>query len=243
MKLWGIRSLSWLAYGLDGRSPKTIKKNQNVLQPILTVIGARKLRDLTAADVRQTLAAMAAGYSNAAVTMGTSRSSAPSGTPKPTTSSSATSPPWLTPPKASKAAPSKSLTLDQAIAVIAAARTLPVMELRPGLKDVRRPAALMHAYIVLSLLAGIRTGEARDPAALSASPWRRFRRCVPGWTARPVSGSRPGTTGTTPGSCLPPAAAPPWMRGTSARCSNASAPKPGLATAGPRASCGPHSSA
>ena len=54
------------------------------------------------------------------------------------------------------------------------------MELRPDLKDVRRPAALMHAYIVLSLLAGIRTEEARalhwqhvnldgDPAA---SPFR-----------------------------------------------------------------------
>src|SRR6185503_13196086 len=35
------------------------------------------------------------------------------------------------------------------------------MELRPGLKDVRRPAELMHAYITLSLLAGIRTEEAR----------------------------------------------------------------------------------
>ena len=76
----------WLAHGLDGRSPKTITKNQNVLEPILNVIGARKLRDLTAADVRQALAAMAAGYSTAAVTRwGTSRSSAPSGTPKPTT--------------------------------------------------------------------------------------------------------------------------------------------------------------
>jgi len=52
------------------------------------------------------------------------------------------------------------------------------MELRPGLKDVRRPAELMHAYITLSLLAGIRTEEARalkwshvdldgDPAAPS----------------------------------------------------------------------------
>jgi integrase len=47
------------------------------------------------------------------------------------------------------------------VAVITAARTLPVMELRPGLKDVRRPGALIHAYIVLSLLAGIRTQEAR----------------------------------------------------------------------------------
>jgi integrase len=47
------------------------------------------------------------------------------------------------------------------VAVIAAARMLPVIELRPGLKDARRPAALMHAYIVLSLLVGIRTEQAR----------------------------------------------------------------------------------
>ena len=62
----------WLAHGLDGRSAKTVTKNQNVLAPILKVIGARKLRELTAADVRRALAAMAAGYSSAAVTMGTS---------------------------------------------------------------------------------------------------------------------------------------------------------------------------
>ena len=65
------------------------------------------------------------------------------------------------------------------------------MELRPGLKDVRRPAELMHAYIVLSLLAGIRTEEARalrwthvdldgDPAARPPVPphvavWRSVR--------------------------------------------------------------------
>jgi hypothetical protein len=77
------------------------------------------------------------------------------------------------------------------VAVITAARTLPVMELRPGLKDVRRPAELMHAYIVLSLLAGIRTEEARalhwahidldgDPAARPPIPphvavWRSVR--------------------------------------------------------------------
>lgn len=54
----------WLAHGLDGRSAKTIKKNQNVLEPILKVAGARKLRELSAADVRQALATMAAGYSS-----------------------------------------------------------------------------------------------------------------------------------------------------------------------------------
>ena len=181
----------WLAHGLDGRSPKTVTKNQNVLEPILAVIGARKLRDLTAADVRQALAAMAAGYSTAAVSMGhlalkrAIRHAEASDLVSRNVAALADT------PKGQEGRPSKSLTLDQAVAVITAARTLPVMELRPGLKDVRRPAALMHAYIVLSLLSGIRTEEARalrwahvdldgDPAASPPVPphiavWRSVR--------------------------------------------------------------------
>jgi integrase len=151
----------WLAYGLDGHSPKTVTKNQNVLEPILAVIGARKLRDLTAADVRQALAAMAAGYSTAAVSMGhlalkrAIRHAEASDLVSRNVAALADT------PKGQQGRPSKSLTLDQALAVMTAAATLPVMELRPGLKDVRRPTALMHAYIVLSLLCGLRTEEAR----------------------------------------------------------------------------------
>jgi integrase len=94
-------------------------------------------------------------------------------------------------PKGQDGRHSKSLTPGQAAAVITAARTLPVMELRPGLKDVRRPATPMHAYIMLSLTAGIRTEEARalqwahveldgDPAATPPVPphiavWRSVR--------------------------------------------------------------------
>ena len=52
----GQAAEDWLATGLDGRSAKTITKNQNVLEPILKLIGARRLRKLTAADVRQALA-------------------------------------------------------------------------------------------------------------------------------------------------------------------------------------------
>jgi integrase len=66
-----------------------------------------------------------------------------------------------------------------------------VTEQRPGLKDVRRPAELMHAYITLGLLTGIRTEEARAPrwahVDLDGDP-----------AARPASGSQPGTTGRTP---------------------------------------------
>jgi integrase len=181
----------WLATGLDGRSAKTITKNQNVLEPILTVIGARKLRELTAADVREALAQMAAGYSTAAVTMGHLALKRAIRHAEANDLVARNVAILADTPKGQQGRPSKSLTLDQAVAVITAARTLPVMELRPGLKDVRRPAALMHAYIVLSLLAGLRTEEARalrwshvdldgDPAARPPVPphvavWRSVR--------------------------------------------------------------------
>ncbi len=151
----------WLANGLDGRSAKTIKKNENVLEPILKVIGARKLRQLTAGDVRQALSKMATGYSSAAVTMGhlaLKRAIRHAEANDLVSRNVAT---LVDTPKGQAGRPSKSLTLEEAVAVIAAARALPVMELRPGLKDVRRPAALMYAYIVLSLLVGVRTEEAR----------------------------------------------------------------------------------
>jgi hypothetical protein len=41
-----------------------------VLAPILAAIGARRLRELTAGDVHQALAAMARRYSSATVAMG-----------------------------------------------------------------------------------------------------------------------------------------------------------------------------
>ena len=136
-------------------------KNHNVLEPILKVIGARKLRDLSADDVRQALAAMAAGYSTAAVSMGHLALKRAIRHAEANNLVSRNVAALADTPKGQEGRPSKSLTLDQAVAVITAARTLPVMELRPGLKDVRRPAELMHAYIVLSLLTGIRTEEAR----------------------------------------------------------------------------------
>ena len=181
----------WLATGLDGRSAKTVKKNQNVLEPILNVIGARKLRELTAADVREALAQVAAGYSSAAVTMGHLALKRVIRHAEANDLISRNVAALVDTPKGQHGRPSRSLTLDQAVAVVTAARTLPVLELRPGLKDVRRQAALMHAYIVLSLLCGIRTEEARalrwahvdldgDPAARPAVPpyvavWRSVR--------------------------------------------------------------------
>ena len=147
--------------GLDGRSAKTVKKNQNVLEPILKVIGTRKLRQLTAADVRQALATMAATYSSAAVTMGHLALKRAIRHAEASDLVARNVAALVDTPKGQEGRPSKSLTVEQAVAVITAAETLPVMELRPGLKDVRRPAELMYAYIVLSLLVGVRTEEAR----------------------------------------------------------------------------------
>jgi integrase len=152
---------NWLRNGLDGRSAKTIRTNQDVLEPILKVIGARKLRELTAADVQQALSKMASEYSRSTMTKGhlaLKRTIRHAEANDLVTRNVAT---LVDTPKGQDGRPSKSLTLEQAAAVIAAARTLPVIEIHPGLKDVRRPAELMHAYIVLSLLLGIRTEEAR----------------------------------------------------------------------------------
>jgi hypothetical protein len=63
----------WLREGLVGRAPKTIKKNENVLAPILTSVGDRKLHELTAGEVQDALTVMARTYSSAAVIMGTTR--------------------------------------------------------------------------------------------------------------------------------------------------------------------------
>ena len=172
----------WLATGLDGRSPKTVTKNQNVLAPILGVIGARKLRELTAADVRQALAKMAAGYSSAAVTMGHLALKRAIRHAEANDLVNRNVAALVDTPKGQDGLPSKSLTLDQAVAVIAAAQTLPVMELRPGLKDVRRPAALMYAYIVLADRDPHRGGPG---AALGARrPGRRPGRQACGAAAR-----------------------------------------------------------
>jgi integrase len=151
----------WLKEGLDGRSAKTIKKNENVLEPILKVVGARKLRQLSAADVRQALSKMATGYSSAAVTMGHLALKRAIRHAEADDLVSRNVAALVDTPKGQEGRPSKSLTLEQAVAVIAAARSLPAIELHPGLKDVRRPAALMYAYIVMSLLVGVRTEEAR----------------------------------------------------------------------------------
>jgi integrase len=163
----------WLAEGLDGRSAKTIKKNQNVLAPILTAIGARRLRELTAADVRQALTSMAARYSTAAVAMGHNALTRAIRHAEGRDLVGRNVATLVDTPKGQAGRPSRSLTLDQASALLAAAQ-----------------GTRMHAYIALCLATGIRTEEARalrwehvdfgdpdaePPVPASAAVWRSVR--------------------------------------------------------------------
>ncbi len=163
----------WLREGLDGRSAKTVKKNENVLAPILTAIGARRLRELTAADVRQALTTMAARYSTAAVAMGHNALTRTIRHAEARDLVGRNVATLVDTPKGQAGRPNKSLTLEQASALLAAA------------EDTR-----MHAYIALCLATGIRTEEARalrwenvdfgDPGAdppvpASAAVWRSVR--------------------------------------------------------------------
>jgi integrase len=134
----------WLREGLDSRSPKTTKKNENVLAPILAAIGARRLRELTVADVHQALTTMAARYSTAAVAMGhnaLTRAIRHAQARDLVARNVAT---LVDTPKGQAGRPSKSLTLQQASALLAAATD-----------------ARMRAYIALCLGTGVRTEEAR----------------------------------------------------------------------------------
>jgi integrase len=163
----------WLENGLSGRSPKTVRKNKDVLEPILAVIGTTRLRDLSAADVDRALKHMSLSYSSAAVTMGhlalkrtirrvqarryvtinvAEMSDTPAGQP---------------------GRPSKSFTLEESAALLRASE-----------------GTRIGAYIALSLGTGIRTEEARalrwdavdfgnpddDPPRLpSVAVWRSVR--------------------------------------------------------------------
>ena len=164
----------FLKTGLDGRSAKTIKKNENVLEPILVVIGAKRLRELTASDVQQALATMATRYSTAAVIMGHNALTRTIRHAEARDRVGRNVATLVDTPKGQAGRPSKSLTLAQAEALMAAS------------KDSR-----LHAYIALCLSTGIRTEEARElrwdhldlnghpdadpPIPPSAAVWRSVR--------------------------------------------------------------------
>ncbi|MGH3304549.1 MAG: site-specific integrase [Streptosporangiaceae bacterium] len=147
----------WLAYGLADRSAKTISTRREVVTPLAELIGAVKLRELTAADVGHALEELATTRATRtvqdahnslvrAIRFAEARDLVGRNVGG-----------LIRPPKGREGRPSKSLTLTQAQAVIKAAES-----------------SRLHAYIVLCLMTGCRTEEARalrwDHVDLDGSP-------------------------------------------------------------------------
>ncbi len=135
----------WLAYGLNGRSKGTVDMCTNLCRShVIPALGARKLRQLSATDIDRWLAGKAKILStrtlqelyqclNRAVNRAMARDQVKRNVVA-----------LCTIPKGQPGRPSKSLTLDQAKAVLRAAE-----------------GSRLQAYVVLSLLTGARTEELR----------------------------------------------------------------------------------
>lgn len=137
----------WLTYGLSGRAPGTIAKNRTYAEAhVIPSLGARKLRDLSAEDVDRWLAAEAKHLSTDTLRQIRSilRRSVARAQARDKVKRNVVMLCDL--PTGQPGRPSKSLTLDQARDVLAAADNATVR---------------MRAYIALSLLTGMRTEEVR----------------------------------------------------------------------------------
>jgi integrase len=155
----------WLAEGLPGRAAKTVEVYRDALRPILAVAGRIPLRDLTVQDVRTALAKMAVTHSTPTLQKAhnclTRALRHAEGRDLVRRNVSA----LIDTPRGREGRPSQALTVEQAAALLEAAAE-----------------SRLHAYIVLCLLTGVRSEEARaltwehvDLDARTISVWRSVR--------------------------------------------------------------------
>jgi integrase len=160
-----MTATDWLAEGLPGRAAKTVEVYADALRPVLAVIGRIALRDLTVQDVRTALAKMAVTHSTPTLQKAhnclTRALRHAEGRDLVRRNVSA----LVDTPHGRAGRPSQALTVEQAAALLEAA------------EDSR-----LHAYIVLCLLTGVRSEEARaltwdhvDLDARTISVWRSVR--------------------------------------------------------------------
>ncbi len=155
----------WLAEGLDGRSARTVRLNYNILKLVTAVIGGIELRMLTAHDVRRALVHLAAGNSSRTVTLAHNALTRALRHAEANRHIAHNVAALVDTPKGQPGRPSKALTAEQAAAVLMAAE-----------------GTRLGAYVVLCLMTGIRTEEARalrwdhvDLNAGSIAVWRSVR--------------------------------------------------------------------
>jgi integrase len=134
----------WLREGLEGTSERTRTLYEGLLAPVVEMIGARPLRDLSAGDVRSALAKLVTRYSTRSlqITRNSLERAIRHAESNDLVGRNVAA--LVKPPRGRSGRPSKSFTLEQAKALLAAAER-----------------TRWHAYVTLSLLVGIRTEEAR----------------------------------------------------------------------------------
>jgi integrase len=151
----------WLDRGLPNCSDRTRDIYRDALAPLLAKIGARPLRELTAGELEAALQSLGSALSSRSLKIAHTclrrsiRYAEANGKIGRNVAA------LIDTPKGQAGRRRRAFTLAQAAALISASRTLPAMPLHAGLKDPRRPASLMHAYVVVSLMAGVRPEEAR----------------------------------------------------------------------------------
>lgn len=134
----------WLREGLAGTSDRTRTLYEGLLGPVLDAIGARLLRDLGARDVRSALSQLAIRYSTRSlqITRNSLERAIRHAESNDLVGRNVAA--LVKTPQGRNGRPSKSFTLEQAKALLAASER-----------------TRLHTYVVLSLLVGIRTEEAR----------------------------------------------------------------------------------
>jgi integrase len=126
---------------------------------VLIRLGSRRLADLTAGDIRKALTDFAATHLTETVSiarLGLGRAIRHAEANDLVGRNVAA---LVDPPRGRSGRPSRSLSLDQATALLHASRQERATREFPGSRP--RPPSLMNAYITLCLLAGVRTEEAR----------------------------------------------------------------------------------
>src|SRR6266516_445267 len=134
----------WLREGLDGRSERTRGLYEGLLEPVLEIIGGRPLRSLSAGDVRAALGELRSRYSTRSLQITRNSLDRAIRHAQANDLVGRNVAALVKPPRGRSGRPSRSFTLEQAKAL------LTVTE-----------GSRWHAYVALSLLAGIRTEEAR----------------------------------------------------------------------------------
>jgi integrase len=134
----------WLADRLEGRSETTKKLYTGLLRSLNQVIGAKPLRALTARDVRAALQELATRFSTRSLQITRNSLERAIAHAQVNDLVGRNVAALAKVPRGRAGRPSKSLTLEQAKRLLAAAE-----------------GTRWHAYVALSLLVGIRTEEAR----------------------------------------------------------------------------------